>query len=108
MDEILPAALQMGVPYNLFWHLNPRKLEPFRKAYKDKLSQEDYNAWRQGAYIKLAVGSILFSKKCKYPENPFSLVDESGEQKSLSEEEKFILWIDEYNRRFEENNQPKS
>ena len=50
MEDILPAALLMGVPYDLFWHLNPRKLEPFRTAYKDRLSQEDYYAWRQGAY----------------------------------------------------------
>lgn len=107
MEDILPAALLMGVPYDLFWHLNPRKLEPFRTAYKDRLSQEDHYAWRQGAYIKLAVGSILFGRKCKYPENPFSLTAGDGEHTGLSDEEKFVLWIDEYNRRFEESNPPE-
>lgn len=88
-----------GVPYELFWHLNPCKLQPFKEAYEKKIQQEDYNAWIQGAYIEAAIGSAL-SKKVKYPEKPFSQV--SSVKKEISPEEQFLLWIDNFNKRFEE------
>lgn len=90
----MPWALTYGVPYELFWHLNPRKLEPFKAAYQKKLEIDNQNAWLQGQYIRLAVGSVLDGKKCKYPKEPFNM----GEEKdSRSAEADFLAWIEVYN-----------
>lgn len=74
-------------------------MQPFREAYEKKIQQEDYHAWIQGAYIEAAIGSAL-SKKVKYPEKPFSQA--SSERKEISPEEQFLLWIETFNKRFEE------
>lgn len=61
----------IGVAYDLFWTLNPRSLQPFIKAFELKRINDDFNSWRSGYYIKLAIASSL-SKECKYPDKPFS------------------------------------
>lgn len=96
IDEYLPNALLYGVPYELFWHLNPRKLEPFKMAYQKRLEIDNHNAWIQGQYIRLAIGSVLDGKKCKYPEEPLFAKEEG-----LSSEEKFLAWIEVYNANFD-------
>lgn len=90
------------MPYETFWHLNPKKLEPFQVAYKKRLEQEDYFAWLNGKYIQAAIGSCLDSKHCKYPSRP--MTTEAQETETLSGEEQFILWIDAYNRSYDGNN----
>ena len=87
------------MPYELFWHLNPAKLKPFKMAYQKKLVQDDYHAWLQGIYIRTAVGSVMDHKKCRYPVRPMSMEEKES---ALSGEEKFLLWIDEFNRRFDQ------
>lgn len=94
----MPNALLYGVPYELFWHLNPRKLSPFKEAYQKKLEVDNQNAWIQGQYIRLAVGSVLDGKKCKYPEKPLS-----DKRKTVSPEEGFMAWIEVYNSNFDRN-----
>ena len=39
-------------------------------------------------------------KNAKYPQKPYSLVEK---EKPLSPEEKFKLWIEEFNKKFDEN-----
>lgn len=87
-----------GVPYELFWHLNPRKLEPFKTAYQKKLEIDNQNAWLQGQYIRLAVGSVLDGKKCKYPKEPFNTGDDGDK---VSAEADFMDWIAAFNAGFE-------
>lgn len=79
-------------------------MEPFKIAYKKKLEQEDYNAWLQGGYIRDAIGSC-FNKNYKYPKQPYSMI--ASEDSGLSDEEKFLIWIDEYNRQFDYYNSIK-
>ncbi|NSI89828.1 hypothetical protein G5A65_10195 [[Clostridium] scindens] len=90
------------MPYELFWHLNPRKLEPFKYAYQKKMEQEDYNAWVLGQYTRLAIASCFSGKKSKYPDEPFSM--DKQQENALSGEEQFLLWIDAYNRKSERKN----
>ena len=74
----MPKALLYGVPYDLFWHLNPSKLIPFRKAYEERLEQEERARWMNGMYIMQAI-SACFGEK--YPEKPlFVLGNISTEQ----------------------------
>ena len=47
--------MAIGVPYDLFWHLTPKKLESFEKAYKLKRQIEDENNW----YVKVANGTAV-------------------------------------------------
>lgn len=78
--------------YCLFWTLNPKRLEAFKKAYDQKhkynLELGNFQAWLQGIYFAYSVGSI-FSKKAEYPDKPidFSGEDIEREQTPLSEEE---------------------
>ena len=75
--------MAIGIDYNTFWQLNPKKLEPFIEAFKTKQKQEQEQiniaAWLNGLYIQQAIAAC-FSKGVKYPEKPFSLdKDESKE-----------------------------
>lgn len=87
-----------GVPYELFWHLNPNKLESFKAAHQKRLEIDNQNAWLQGQYIRLAIGSVLDGKKCKYPKEPFNI--EEGKD-NVSAEADFLAWIEAFNAGFE-------
>lgn len=99
----LPAALRYGIPYETFWDLNPRIMNIYQESYKKSLEEKqkviDYEAWLHGQYQIASIGAAL-SKKCKYPDKPVSM---KQEEKSLSDEEQFLLWVDEFNRRFDES-----
>lgn len=104
IDEVwLPSALRMGIPVDVFWNLNPKYMymyqDNFIKEKEEKLKMLDVAAFYQGLYVKQAIASC-FNKSTKYPKIPFSLIEKEN---SLSPEEKFKLWIEEYNRRFDEN-----
>ena len=66
----------MGVPYDLFWKLNPKKLEPFTKAHKLKVEvrheRDNLLAWLIGYYHTEALGAG-FAKNHKYPDKPIEL-----------------------------------
>lgn len=98
----LPAALRYGIPYETFWNLNPRVMNIYQREYKRSLEERqqiiDYEAWLRGQYQIASIGAAL-SRKCKYPTSPFSMQEE---EKGLSEEEQFLLWVDEFNRKFDE------
>lgn len=73
----------MGVNYELFWTLNPKSLVPFTKAFALKQKYDDSMAWKNGAYIRMAIASCL-NKSAKYPTKP--LMDDQGD-KPMSPEE---------------------
>lgn len=77
----------MGVPYDTFWHLNPKKLKPIEKAYELKLEAQqnrmNLEAWIFGLYNQHAVASVL-SKSAKYPQKPLELF---GTKKKTPQEE---------------------
>ena len=85
----MPSALLMHVPYELFWHLNPRKLKPFEKAYEMEIESRqnsmNLESWLNGLYNQNAVASV-FSKNAKYPTKPFDIF---GKQKAKTPEEEF-------------------
>ena len=104
----LPAAIRYGIPYETFWKLNPRIMSIYQDAYNKRLQEKyedlDYAAWLNGMYVMNAIGSA-FNKNSKYPEAPIS---KSKEQKTLTPEEKFKLWVLEYNKKYDENMAPES
>lgn len=74
---MLPNALAIGVPYETFWHLTPKKLKAFYKAYKIKRQMQDEQMWYMGQYVltavSVAVEHNLHGRKSKseYVKKPF-------------------------------------
>lgn len=87
------------MPYEVFWKLNPKKLESFYTAYKRKRELEDEKMWLYcGVYVKSAFetviahfGAGLSGKKsnAKYIEMPITKQAEEN-NRELTEEEKRV------------------
>lgn len=88
LQNVLPDALAIGVPYDLFWVSTPKDLEPFKKAFS--LSQEinDISNWQLGNYIRIAIASA-FSDKAKYPSEPYMYSERHKEE--LDEEDRLLM-----------------
>lgn len=69
----LPQALAIGIDYNTFFILSPRKLKQFKKAHDETIKEQNHLMWIQGMYIQCAIGSC-FSKEGKYPKKPFDII----------------------------------
>ena len=91
--EYLPQALAVGVPYEVFWHLNPKKLESFYDAYRIKQKIRDEEAWIENIYtlrafqvVMAQFGAGLSGKRsnAQYFEKP--LMEEELVQRELTEE----------------------
>lgn len=49
----------MGVNYKLFWHLSPKKLKAFNKAYEIKQKSRDADMLIQASYIYEAFSTVM-------------------------------------------------
>jgi len=96
----LPSALLMHVPYEVFWHLNPRKLKPFEKAYEMDMDARqgrmNLEAWLHGLYVQNAVGSIL-SKNAKYPKKPHEIFGSKRKKTPQEEGMDFLRYVEQFN-----------
>ena len=72
--------------YRDFWSLNPRRLEAFVKAYRQRMELQakldNQNAWLHGQYVAYAVAACL-SKKAKYPKQPFAFAGEDSQRERM-------------------------
>ncbi len=105
----LPQALVIGVSYELFWTLNPKTLEPFIEAFKQrqiaKRDEINLSAWLNGAYVANAI-SACFGKNGQYPSEPITLnnTKEESEEKTVNAEVlKFGAFAVLFNEKFEKN-----
>ena len=48
----------IGVPYDLFWHLNPRKLKAFAMAYARRRQEQLDDMWYMGQLVAAAMDAI--------------------------------------------------
>lgn len=90
----------MGIDYNLFWKLNPRKLEPFLKAREIQFKRKNEELWLQGVYFYNAISVCMAnafrkkgSKSYNYLEEPIKVGEENEfekEQKAIKERQKAI------------------
>lgn len=87
----MPNALAIGISYELFWHLNPRKIKPFYEAYKIQMKSLEYRKWIEGIYTARAIASNFGEK---FPEEPLEFYNfdeqELSEQKIKEERKKLI------------------
>ena len=101
----LPQALTIGVDYDLFWSLNPRKLQPFVKSFKmkQKIKTEyiNFQTWLQGIYFGKALVASL-DKNQEYFKEPIDF-QKIKEQKSQEESMamKFEAWSIAFNQSLE-------
>ena len=73
--------MSYGCPYEVFWHLNPRKLEPFRKKREIEAKQLyddlDFLAWRIGYYDTHAMG-VWWGKNATSPDKPSGRIEDDA------------------------------
>lgn len=72
------------------------------KKSQEQIRLIDYTSWLNGLYIVNAVQTAFNPKKAKYPKTPMF---QEEEKKSLSQEEQFLLWVDEFNKRYEDTHE---
>ncbi len=103
----MPHALSYGCPYDLFWKLNPRKLEPFRDKrkieIKAKFEELDFLAWKIGAYNIDSMG-MWWGKNPKYPDSPDSMQDKQPE----SDGAKFARFAAKHNQALRQQRKQKT
>jgi len=101
----LPQALTIGVDYDLFWSLNPRKLQAFVKSFKmkQKIKTEyiNFQTWLQGIYFGRALVASL-DKNQEYFKEPidFQKIKEQKSQEELMAM-KFEAWSIAFNQSLE-------
>ena len=101
----LPQALTIGVDYDLFWSLNPRKLQAFVKSFKmkQKIKTEyiNFQTWLQGIYFGKALVASL-DKNQEYFEEPidFQKIKEQKSQEELMAM-RFEAWSIAFNQSLE-------
>lgn len=101
----LPQALGIGVNYNVFWQLTPRKLEPFIAAYRQKNEFEiesfrekaNYTAWLQGLYVARAI-AVNLSKNTQYFNEPIDFQLKDNDSSIIAAKAaKFEAWAINFN-----------
>ena len=98
--------MAIGVDYVLFWTLNPKKIEPFIEAHKQKqiFWQEEVNftAWLNGVYITNAIATC-FSENHQYPNMPISLSGKDEGDTVNAQAQKFDAFAIQFNENFKKH-----
>lgn len=86
----MPQALAIGVPFEIFWSLNPRKLKPFYEAYRLRIKDQNQMFYIQGQYtlsaLMATVGNLFLKKGHKPNEYPKEPLDIFAEKRLVIEE----------------------
>lgn len=93
--------MRYGISAVDFPYTSPRIVNVYREEYERKAKEKaeliDIMAWKNGMYIRSAIGSCI-DKKCKYPEKPLSFNEKaSEEEKSASDAMMFEAWAISFN-----------
>lgn len=94
----LPKALYLGIAEEKFWHMNPRKMEPYAEAMNLRVQDEnrriEVTAWANGLYVHKAVGAIFGKHAPKYPNKPETIfTDGRAEKNSLTDADRFYQYM---------------
>lgn len=88
--------MSIGIPENVFWTLNPKRLKPYDEAERIRAEERDNELWRMGLYVYQATlastcRSLSGDKSSvKYFEYPLlqSVKEETqAEETTMSEDE---------------------
>ena len=90
--------MAMGVSYNEFWTLTPRKVKVIVEAHRQKRQIEDEQMWLLGGYIfdavSIAIGNAL-KKKGQKGKEYFELVKGPISKRIMAEKDESNLTEDE-------------
>lgn len=93
MEDVLPTALERGIPYQEFWHLTPTAIMEIEKAHQKNIKRDiemiEQQAWLTGQFVMAAI-EASFSKKNKYPENPLVVREKKRTDFTEEEKEKYV------------------
>ena len=93
--------MSIGVPYDLFWHLNPRKMKAFEKAYARQRQERMNDMWYMGQLVAAAMDATVcnmmpFTKrrqKGTYPEKPIRILPVTEAERKAAEERELQKFI---------------
>lgn len=80
-------ALIAGIDDNVFWHLTPKTIQVYFKAYNKRRQIAIQDLWLQGRYFACAIASTLQFGKQKPPEYPPMPYEEENEKELANDEE---------------------
>ncbi len=107
----LPNALNYGVPYELFFKLNPTRLEPFRKAKELGIEERqryiDILAWSVGTYTMEALAAWWGKRGHEYPEIPRALKDTHKPEGGMTDGDRFAAFAAAHRRAVMERRKSK-
>lgn len=93
----------MGIREEVFWRLNPKKLEPYIEAERLKTKERNFYAWLDGFYVNEAFAVVIAnafgkkgSKKAEYPKEPHEILPPTEaelEQRAEIERQKTIQFF---------------
>lgn len=94
LEEWLPKAVEIGIPYKEFFKMTPNAIrvtaKHFASVQESEWERAEYQAWLIGNYVQFSIGACL-SKKIKYPNNPLEEKQKRKmeiEEQNLTEEQK--------------------
>ena len=94
-ENACPDYLAMGMTWDEYWNGDPEMTRAFRKAYRMKREQRNFDSWLQGMYIYEALLDVspMFHdlvkdpKPVPYPEKPYALTADDRKKRAETEEE---------------------
>lgn len=109
----MPIAVRYGVPMDIFWDLNPKRLEPWQRYYdfseQLRRDEQDHMAWLSGQYVLAAIGSAIDGKKAPYPSEPFTVSQRKDKQAEANKiaADKFAAFAMAFNQGFRKRQEAK-
>lgn len=108
---MLPHSLAIGIPYTLFWHLTPKKIKAFEKAYEIRRKIDDEKAYMQGIYTLKAISVVaenVMAGLCKrkaqaeYFKEPLLTANQPPTEEELQKQrEEFVAMLETMRANFE-------
>lgn len=101
--------MRCGIPVELFYRLNPKKLKRWQPFFNEAMVQSERDlskaGWVHGYYVTSAIGAC-FSKKNKYPEEPYFRepvrVDPGEEVHEFNDADRFLVFAAQFNKAFKD------
>lgn len=103
----MPVATKYGVPAQMFWQMNPKRLNSWQIQYNERIQDEedrmDRMAWIIGGYVARAIGAAFNGRKSPYPRMPDNVKQYRDNARAKAEHDaaKFAEWAITFNKQFE-------
>ena len=100
-DKQFPYYLAIGMSSAEYWDGDPSLTRYYRKAYKLKQEEKNYNMWLQGMYIYNAFNVVMYNafknknkKSQDYPSKPYEFKSEKPKETDIKlERAKAAAWM---------------